>query len=454
MKISNIKTAYFLGIGGIGMSALARYFKQKGVEVAGYDRTPTSITDELVRIGIHIHFEENLDAIPFDPELVVYTPAIPGTHKELIYFKEKKYVLKKRAEVLGLISEDYYTIAIAGTHGKTTTTSILAHIFKQSGIPILAFIGGISKNYQSNFIFDNNAKYLIVEADEYDRSFLCLNPDIAIITSMDADHLDIYENKSNVVESFQIFANQIKDNGHLVIKKNLPYPVKFYNRKIVYSSANGVDCYFDNLKNDSGCNTFDIHCNKMIIENVTMQVPGKHNIENALAATSVANIVGINKNDIKQALQSYQGVKRRFDYIIKSENLVFIDDYAHHPQEINAFLNSVKLLYPNKKITAIFQPHLFSRTRDFADDFAESLSNLDEVFLLDIYPAREKPIEGVDSSMLLSKIMSNNKYLVAKNELIEIIKKGNYEIILTIGAGDIDQLIEPLKQIFIGKNNQ
>lgn len=451
MNITAIKRVYFLGIGGIGMSALAKYFKQNGAEVAGYDKTATTITDELINIGIPIHFDDSIDNIPFDPELVIYTPAIPVSHKEFLYFQSKKYLLKKRAEVLGLISEKYFTIAIAGTHGKTTTTSILAHIFKQSGIPILAFIGGISKNYQSNFVFDNNAKYMIVEADEYDRSFLSLYPYIAIITSMDADHLDIYENKTKVVESFQLFANQINDNGYLVIKKNLPYPVKFYNKKIVYSSSKGVDCYFDNLRNEYDCNTFDIICNEMIIENITMQIPGKHNIENAIAATSVAYLSGIKKDIIKQALQSYQGVKRRFDYIIKSKNLIFIDDYAHHPQEINAFLDSVKILYPNKKITVIFQPHLFTRTRDFADEFAKSLSKADEIFLLNIYPAREKPIIGVDSAMLLSKISLKDKHLVNKNELLEKVKNGNFEIILTVGAGDIDQLIEPLKQLLIGK---
>jgi len=445
LNVKKIKTVYFLGIGGIGMSALARYFKANGAEVSGYDKTKTALTEALISEGIAVHFDENISEIPKAIDLVIYTPAVPKEHKEYIYLKEKGYEIHKRAEILGLITNDVFTVAVSGTHGKTTITSMIAHIMKQSGKDVFSFIGGISKNYKSNLILSEKNTIAIVEADEFDRSFLQLHPDIAIISSMDADHLDIYKNKDYLVESFRLFANQIKKNGKLFLKKSLV--LDNVNAKInTYSAKEKADYFAKDIKVENGFFYYTICCPDKINISVKAGIPGVHNVENAIAATAVALELGIKPAEIKKALQSFSGVVRRFDYRINKENFVFIDDYAHHPEEIKACVNAAKELYPNKKITGIFQPHLYSRTRDLADEFAKSLAMLDELILLDIYPARELPIEGVTSQMLLDKIKLKNKMICKKENLIEELIKRKLEVLITIGAGDIDQLVAPIEK--------
>ena len=445
LNVKKIKTVYFLGIGGIGMSALARYFKANGAEVSGYDKTKTALTDALVSEGIAVHFDENISSIPKSIDLVIYTPAVPKEHKEYIFLKEKGCEIHKRAEILGLITNDIFTVAVSGTHGKTTITSMIAHILKQSGKDVFSFIGGISKNYKSNLILSEKNTIAVVEADEFDRSFLQLNPDIAIISSMDADHLDIYKNKDYLVESFRLFANQIKKNGILFLKKSLV--LDNVNAKTnTYSAKEKADYFAKDIKVENGFFYYTICCPDKINISVKAGIPGVHNVENSIAATAVALELGIKPAEIKKALQSFSGVVRRFDYRIKKENLVFIDDYAHHPEEIKACVNAAKELYPNKKITGIFQPHLYSRTRDLTDEFAKSLAMLDELILLDIYPARELPIEGVTSQMLLDKIKLKNKMICKKENLIEELIKRKLEVLITIGAGDIDQLVAPIEK--------
>ena len=443
--IEKIKYIYFLGIGGIGMSALARYFKAKGAVVCGYDKVATPLTNELINEGISVHFNEDIEMIPKDLDMVIYTPAIPKDNKEFIYFKENGYNIHKRAEILGLITQNSYTIAVAGTHGKTTMTSMIAHILKQAGKDIFSFIGGISKNYNSNLILSEKNSIAVVEADEFDRSFLQLCPDIAVISSMDTDHLDIYGSKDNMVESFRLFANRIKENGKLFLKKNLNLQNLTANVQY-YSATEKTDYYATDVKVKNGVFYYTILCPDNIKISVKAGVPGMHNVENAVAATAVALNFGISSKEIKNALQSYSGVMRRFDYRIKEDGLIYIDDYAHHPEEIKAFLKAVKELYPGKKITGVFQPHLFSRTRDLADGFVESLSILDDLILLDIYPARELPIEGVTSQMLLDKIKIKDKMLCSKEELIETLIRRKLEVLVTMGAGDIDQLVEPIEK--------
>ncbi|HNW97312.1 MAG TPA: UDP-N-acetylmuramate--L-alanine ligase [Bacteroidales bacterium] len=444
-EINKIKNIYFLGIGGIGMSALARYFKSLGANVSGYDKTPTPLTSELIKEGINVHFDENINAIPENVDLVVYTPAVPKDHKEFIYLKENKFSLKKRAEVLAGVVNDSFTIAVAGTHGKTTITSMIAHILKCAKKDVMAFIGGIAKNYKSNLILSGKNSIAVVEADEYDRSFLQLHPDIAVISAMDADHLDIYGDKNYVVESFTLFAKQIRNEGKLFLKKSL----KLTDDKIKYQSYSAkVKCEYmaSDIKVSDGAFYFTLNFPENKKTEIKAGVPGMHNVENAVAAAAVAYQMGVQVNVIKKALESYSGVMRRFDYRINEKELVFIDDYAHHPEEIKACLNAVRELYPSKKITGVFQPHLFSRTRDFADGFAESLAMLDECILLDIYPARELPIKGVTSEMLLEKIKIKNKSLCTRDDLIEELVKRKLEVLVTIGAGDIDQLVLPIEK--------
>lgn len=443
--IDKIKKVYFLGIGGIGMSALARYFKAKGAVVCGYDKLATPLTSELINEGIPVHFDENIEFVPKDLDLVIYTPAIPKDNKEFIYLKENGYNIHKRAEVLGLITQNSFTVAVAGTHGKTTITSMIAHILKQAGKDIFSFIGGISKNYNSNLILSEKNTITVVEADEFDRSFLQLCPDIAVISSMDTDHLDIYGSKEYMVESFKLFANRIKENGKLFLKKGLSLPGPDANVQS-YSAKEKADYYASDVKVKNGVFYYTILCPDNIKISVKAGVQGMHNVENAVVATAVALNFGISSEEIKNALQSYSGVRRRLEYRIKEKNLVFIDDYAHHPEEIRACVNAVRELYPGKKITGVFQPHLFSRTRDLADGFVESLSMFDELILLDIYPARELPIEGVTSQMLLDKINIKNKMLCSKEELIETLIRRKLEVLVTMGAGDIDQLVEPIEK--------
>ncbi|HWS60529.1 MAG TPA: UDP-N-acetylmuramate--L-alanine ligase [Flavobacterium sp.] len=442
MNLNQIHNVYFIGIGGIGMSALARYFKAIGKNVCGYDKTETELTQDLAKLGIEIHFEDNIDLIPadylVDNTLVIITPAVPKHHLEWNYFLEMNYEVKKRAEVLGIITKDTFCFAVAGTHGKTTTSSILGHILYESGVDVTAFIGGIVENYNSNLI-GNGKTVTVVEADEFDRSFLHLHPDIACVTSMDADHLDIYGDKSSIEDSFREFANKIKDKTKLFIPKDIPLEgiSCSINEEGVFSAIN--------IRIINSQYVFDIKTPTDTIQNIEFGLPGKHNLMNALMALAMAKTFGIPNEDIASALRSFNGIKRRFSYQIKNEKLVYIDDYAHHPTEINAVHQAVRELYPNQKVLAIFQPHLFSRTKDFADDFAKSLAAFDEVILLDIYPARELPMEGITSSWLLEKIQNSNKKLVSKKELIPTILKSNATVIVTIGAGDIGEMVSSIK---------
>ncbi|WP_461789915.1 UDP-N-acetylmuramate--L-alanine ligase [Pedobacter sp.] len=444
MELSNINRVYFVGIGGIGMSALARYFAKRGCVVCGYDKTRTALTAQLEQEGILISFLDEADTIPvafrekYDDTLVVYTPAIPKDAQILNFFQSKGFDLKKRSQVLGIISEGMYCVAVAGTHGKTTTSSMVAHILTDTGFGCTAFLGGITTNYQSNVLYSKN-NVVVVEADEYDRSFLTLHPDVAVITSMDADHLDIYGDESHLHESFNLFADQLKPEGRLFIKDGLPIT------GITYSASGDAAINAQNIRVQDGCFVFDFEDGYTTIKDLKLAMPGKHNVENATAAIGVALSLGIHPNSVKKAVASFKGVKRRFETIVKNDQHIYIDDYAHHPEELKACFDAVRQLYPEKKLTVIFQPHLFTRTRDFAEDFASVLSSADDIVLLDIYPARELPLDGVDSQMLLNKITNENKQLCAKESAVELIKNKNPELLVTVGAGDIDTLIEPLK---------
>lgn len=446
MNIKDLNKLYFIGIGGIGMSAIARYFNAIGKEISGYDKTETDLTKSLQKEGISIHFEDNVDLIPKDVDLVVYTPAIPSDHAELCYYRTNNYSVKKRSEVLGLITKDSFTVAVAGTHGKTTTSSIVAHLLKQSSVDCNAFLGGITQNYNTNLLLAENSENTVVEADEYDRSFLTLHPNISIITSVDADHLDIYGDKDVMIESYQMFADQLCDDGILILNKRINDLILTKGKTITY----GIDCNADYVASGvrvvDGSFFFDIITPTGSIKNVRFGVPGRHNIENAIAATAVADRMGVSLVEIKSALESFKGIKRRFEYIVKTNEVIYIDDYAHHPEELKATISSVKELYPNKKITGVFQPHLYTRTRDFADEFAKSLELLNEVIVLDIYPAREKPIEGINAEMLLKRINIINKKTCSKQNLVEELAGRRLEVLLTLGAGDIDKLIEPIKK--------
>jgi len=455
MNLENIRYIYFLGIGGIGMSALARWFLVNGYEVAGYDRTATPLTDALQKEGMAIHFDEDVEQIPAhfrenkDQTLVIYTPAVPKTHREFIYLTEHGFTLQKRSQVLGLLAGQMTTVAVAGTHGKTTTSSMVAHILKDAGVNCAAFLGGITQNYGTNFLLNEPAEDLskvicVVEADEFDRSFLTLFPSVAIVTSTDADHLDIYGDHSSVLNSFGAFVSQIKPDGTLFMKRGLALADQTRAGVYEYSLQEGA-YRSQNLRIENACFVFDLVYPGGLIENVSLMVPGFHNVENAIAAAAASLQVGVAPEAIRQALSTYKGVKRRFEYILKSDDVVFIDDYAHHPAEVQAFLTSLKALYPDREVTAIFQPHLFSRTRDFADGFAESLSLADRVILLDIYPAREQPIEGVTADLIFRNIHSQNKIMCSKTELLHILRKDPPRLLATIGAGDIDQMIPLLK---------
>jgi UDP-N-acetylmuramate--alanine ligase len=447
MELENIKRVYLIGIGGIGMSGLARYFKKRGCVVCGYDKTITPLTSAMRNEGISVVYQDEEDNLKVsflenDPEtLIIYTPAIPKDSKILNYFRSGGFTLKKRSEVLGIISKGMYTIAVAGTHGKTTTSSIIAHVLKDSGYDCSAFLGGIATNYDSNVLFgDNNT--MVVEADEFDRSFLTLYPDVAIVTSMDADHLDIYGDRSHLVESFRQFVSQIKEGGRLIYKKGLDLSGgKTYSANVL------ADIQAVNVKVQDGSFYFDFKNENIVIENIQLGLPGLHNIENAVAAIEVALHLGIDPEKIKKALASFLGVKRRFEYILKDQKHIYIDDYAHHPEELRACIQAVKTLYPGKKLTTIFQPHLFTRTRDFAEGFSEVLSMTDELIMLDIYPARELPIEGVSSAMILNKVSIEAKQILSKEQTLDYIRSKKPELLLTVGAGDIDTLIVPLKEI-------
>jgi UDP-N-acetylmuramate--alanine ligase len=450
MNLNQIQNVYFIGIGGIGMSALARYFKAIGKNVAGYDKTETELTKELNQLGIDIHFEDKIDLIPKDyyveNTLVIITPAVPKTHSQWNYFLERDYELKKRAEVLGIITKDTFCFAVAGTHGKTTTSSILGHILYESGADVTAFIGGIVENYNSNLI-GNGKTITVVEADEFDRSFLHLHPDIACVTSMDADHLDIYGDAASIEESFKEFADKVYDKTKIFIPKGLDLEgiqTEILSTPVPLLGARGLFSAF-NIRIINSQYIFDVKTPTETLENIAFALPGKHNLMNALMALAMAKTYGVSTENIASALRSFKGIKRRFSYQIKSEKLVYIDDYAHHPTEINAVHQAVRELYPTQKVLAIFQPHLFSRTKDFADDFAKSLAAFDDIILLEIYPARELPIEGITSNWLLDKLENSNKKLVAKQDLIQTVLQSDATVIVTIGAGDIGEMVTTIK---------
>ncbi len=433
---------YLLGIGGIGMSALARYFKTQKRKVFGYDRYRSPLCEALEEEGLKIHYEDNPDLVPkkLSPEdtLVIYTPALPADSLEMAFFKENGFTIEKRAQVLGAIAQEYTTLAIAGTHGKTTTSALLAHLFRHAEIPVVAFLGGLSTNYQSNFWGSPEAKLLVVEADEFDRSFLQLNPAAAAITSTDADHLDIYGSGESLRQTFQAFADKVSEQ--LLVQDSLSL-----SGGTSYGLQENTPYRAENIRVEEHHFVFDLVYPHGSIINIVSKLPGRHNIENTLAAAAIALNYGLSPADVKAGIESFKGVKRRFEFHVKTNKMVFIDDYAHHPKEINALANAVKNLYPNAAVKAIFQPHLFSRTKDFMDGFAEALSSFEEVILLDIYPARERPIPGVTSAALLEKIKAPHKSLLTRAEIIHRFKTEKPAVILTIGAGDIDQLVSPLK---------
>lgn len=452
MNLKDKHNFYFLGIGGIGMSALARYFKAAGKFVAGYDLTESPLTKLLESEGIPVHYEDNVDLIAEQikadkDSLIIYTPAVPSGHKELNYLLENGYAVKKRSQVLGDITAGAYTIAVAGTHGKTTTSSLIAHLLYAANKDISAFLGGIATNYNTNLLIGKNIESpVVVEADEFDRSFLTLHPNLAIITSMDADHLDIYGESAELERSFRDFAGNLNINGKLFYKKGLP--LEEDNRHYSYSITEKADVMGTNVRIENAQYYFDLSLNGKEIKDLQLGIPGWHNVENAVAASAIALEMGLTDDELRAGLKSFKGVKRRFEYIINTDNMVFIDDYAHHPTELTASINSVKSLYPDQKITGIFQPHLYSRTRDFADGFAESLSLLDELILLDIYPARELPMEGVTSEMILEKVTLTNKQVCSKHHLVALMKNKKPEVLVTLGAGDIDRLVQPLKELY------
>jgi UDP-N-acetylmuramate--alanine ligase len=457
VKLADYENIYFLGIGGIGMSALARWFLKQGMKVSGYDRTATTLTEGLEKEGMNIHFEDNIQYIPDevsrdkDKTLVIFTPAIPRDHLEYNFLKERNYTILKRSEVLGLVSRDYVTVAVAGTHGKTTTSSMVAHLLKTAKKSMVAFLGGITTNYESNLVMHGAASsdtIAVAEADEFDRSFLRLFPKIAIVTSADADHLDIYGDHESLITSFKDFISQIEEGGQLIIHESINEKLAsemHHVKKNIYSMSRG-QFFAGNITAKGGFFEFDLHGFGKV-EHIRLGVPGFHNIENAVAASIAAWHCAVDLPTIKKGLESFAGVKRRFEFVIRHERLVYVDDYAHHPTEIEAFLRSMRSMYPRRKLTVVFQPHLYTRTRDFADGFSQSLSIADEVLLMDIYPARELPIPGVDSDMVFENITSGVKIRCGKNDLLEQLDKLKIEVLATIGAGDIDTFVEPIRKL-------
>lgn len=458
MNLSDYKYIYFLGIGGIGMSAIARWFKAQNFVVAGYDKTQTELTLALEAEGMDVHYDNKVGKIPTDfykkPEtLVVRTPAVPSNNIEFEFFEKERYIILKRAQVLGLITQDLITVAVAGTHGKTTTSSMIAHILKQAGTNVSAFLGGITANYNTNLLIGKPTPTIdirpdvptygkhicVVEADEYDRSFLTLSPDIAVVTSMDADHLDIYGKHEDLILSFNQFINLIKIKGHLIIKNGLDCKPDFKKILYIHEYPTATELK-DSVRIEESFFVFDYKTFK----NIKMQLPGFHNVENAIAALQTCVLLEVPQDLIIAGLESFTGVKRRFEYIVRTTKVVYIDDYAHHPTEIEAFLSSVKALFPTKKLTCIFQPHLYSRTKDFADGFAQSLSIADEVLLMEIYPARELPMAGVTSDIIFKNITCFKKS-VSKENLMETLKNSHYEVLVTVGAGDIDTFVPQIK---------
>ncbi|HIL66844.1 MAG TPA: UDP-N-acetylmuramate--L-alanine ligase [Flavobacteriales bacterium] len=464
MNLDLYKHIYLLGIGGIGMSALAKYFNAQGIQVSGYDKSKTTLTEKLEKEGIAIHYKDDISQISdevkvakFAEILVIYTPAIDENNTEFHFFKEKGIIPLKRSEVLGIITRQSFTIAIAGTHGKTTTAALLTHILKNSEIDCTAFLGGVSKDFNSNLILAEKGNIVIVEADEYDRSFLSLYPDVAVITSIDEDHLDIYENKKSLEIAFQKFASQVKQKGFLLVQAGVQteFEKPEEGALVSYSATEKADYYASNIGISNNKTKFDIGVLDILpgmayekkITNLLIDMPGKHNIENVLAASAVACFLGATCDNVEKAIGSFKGIKRRFEIHLHNDKMTFIDDYAHHPKEVKVTIQAVKELYEGKKVMVIFQPHLFSRTQDFADEFAESLSLSDELILLEIYPAREKPIDGVTSQMLAEKCTIKNE-VCSKEQLLSVLEKKDFEVLLTMGAGDISTLVQPIKEFY------
>ena len=442
MQLQNINRIYFLGIGGIGMSAIARYFKGLGCEVAGYDRTPTALTNALEAEGIMVHFDDDVAKILPNSDLIIYTPAIPKDHKGWNFLRESGIPFKKRAEVLGIISRGMKCMAVAGTHGKTTTTTILTHILRTGGIDCTAFLGGISNDLGSNFI-QGKSEWVVVEADEFDRSFLQLNPDISVVNSMDPDHLDIYGTAEELRNTYRKFAHLTKEGGHVFFRSDLDLLQKNLEettKSDTFNIENG-DYQAKNIRVENGFFVFDLQSPIENIDNIKFTLPRKHNVLNATGAIAAAQQIGVTGEAIKTALASFKGIHRRFEFVIRNEKTVLIDDYAHHPEELRAAISAAKMLYPNKKITGVFQPHLYSRTRDFVDGFAESLDRLDECLLLPIYPARELPMEGVETNIIFEKMQITNKNLMTKEQFLLYTEQNSFEVLLMLGAGDIDKLV-------------
>lgn len=453
MNLEKIHSVYFIGIGGIGMSALARWFKHNGKRVSGYDKTETDLTKRLTNEGIDIHFTDEISLIGAEVKantetsLIIYTPAIPKGHSEFNWFMDNGFEVLKRSQVLGVITQNMRSVAVAGTHGKTTTSSMVAHLLKAAGFDVAGFLGGISANYDTNMILNETDEAIaVIEADEYDRSFLTLHPEWAVVTAADADHLDIYGHKDALKDSFREFISKIKKEGKLFVKNEIATEL-VTDKDLNYEGYALTDASItaENIRFEDASFIFDYKNGEKVIEGIRLNVPGYHNVENMLAAISVSRHLGANDESIRKGVESYKGVKRRFEFILKTDDLIYVDDYAHHPVEITALLKSVRDLFSGRKITAVFQPHLFSRTRDFAEEFSVSLSLADEVILLDIYPARELPMEGVNSEMLLDGISVEKKMISSKERLIENIKACKPEVLLTIGAGDIDKLVQPIK---------
>lgn len=452
-ELDQIERVYFLGIGGIGMSALARFFHASGKTVAGYDRSPTDLTRQLASEGIAIHYDDSVDMIPAPFKspvrtLVVFTPAVPSEHVEFSYFKEHQFQIYKRSQILGLITRHYKNIAVAGTHGKTTVSTMIAHLLATAGPGCNAFLGGISKNFNSNLVINPLSEWIVTEADEFDRSFLQLYPFAGIITAMDPDHLDIYGDTKSMVEAYNQFVRQIHREGLLLLKIGVPVKhSEVPSGAFTYSLNENSDFRAGNILLEDRKYHFDLTGPGIMLRNLSIEHPGLVNVENAVAATAMAVLLGLNHDRIREALKSFSGIRRRFDYHVKTENVVYIDDYAHHPKEIEAVLHSVRQLYPEKKITGVFQPHLYSRTRDLANDFAKSLTQLDRLIMLDIYPAREEPLPGITSQMIFSKVNIPDKMMCSKDELLEVIKNSGIEVLITLGAGDIDRFVGPIKKL-------
>jgi len=455
MNIDSIQKVYLVGIGGIGMSALARFFKERGADVSGYDKTETDLTKSLMTEGINIHFDDNIEALNKDAQLVIYTPAIPSDHKELNWYRSNNYPVYKRSDVLQWITERMFAITVAGTHGKTTISTMIAHILRDTGFGCNAFLGGISANYGKNYWGSEN-NVAVIEADEYDRSFLKLKPDVAVLTAMDADHLDIYGDLETMEEAFIQYTKNIKEGGSLWAKHGLKHGSRLQaSHKYTYSLQNdAATAHATEIRMRDGGYIFNVTGNGWMLEDIHLNIGGMHNVENVTVAIAVAKQMEITDDLIKQAVANFKGVKRRFEYIIKDDKHVFIDDYAHHPEELAALIKSAKTLFPNKRCVVAFQPHLFSRTRDFADGFAHSLDMADEVLLLDIYPARELPMDGISIKTITDRMANPNHTVLSKDGLIAYAAAAPIELLITAGAGDIDKLVQPMKEAILNQTGR